>query len=59
MPGIEEFYSEFEIQSPIFFSFFGKTPMCHAMDSRDYKSFYILIDFLLKFQDGIKHSYLV
>jgi hypothetical protein len=53
MPGIEDYYESAEVKTPIFFSFSGMTPLRLALNTRDYNSFYALIDFMLDFQNDI------
>lgn len=59
MPEIDDYFSDSSAKSPIFFDFFGLTPMMIALKNRDYPSFYRLVEFMLAFQDNISNSYLV
>jgi hypothetical protein len=59
MPGVEQCFEDTDVKTPIFFNFFGKTPLSIAMKGRDYATFYKLVEFLLSYQDNILNSYLV
>ena len=49
MPGFHNFYQNSKDKNPIFFNFYGDTPLTIALKFQDYQSFYLLVDTLLKY----------
>jgi hypothetical protein len=58
-PEVKKYYSAFTQPSPIFFDVQGQTPLDLALDRRDFKSFYALVDIMLEYQDNVRNAYLV
>jgi hypothetical protein len=59
MPEVKKYYSAFTHPSPIFFDLQGHTPLDLALKNRCFVSFYLLVDFMLEYQDNVRNSFLV
>jgi len=59
MPEVKKYYSEFTLPSPIFFDLQGHTPLDLALKNRCFSSFYLLVDFMLEYQNNVRNSFLV
>ena len=59
MPGFEAYYIKEKKMYPIYFNFFGQSQIQLALRAHDNKSFYRLMDVMIKNQSGLESSFLV
>ena len=59
MPGFEEYYIKEKKMYPIYFNFFGQSQIQLSLKAHDNKSFYKLMDIMIKLQGVVESSYLV
>jgi hypothetical protein len=59
MPGFEEYYKAEKKIFPIYYNFFGQSPITIALMAHDNKSFYKLLDVMVTQQNCMESSFLV
>jgi hypothetical protein len=53
MPGVDHYYGRNNDQYPIYFNFLGLSQINLSLKARDFKTFYLLLDILMDYQDNI------